>query len=42
MNKQVCIEYCIETMGDGNYCPNCGAKMDMRDTVNNNENKEIG
>lgn len=18
----------IETMGDGNYCPNCGAKMD--------------
>ena len=24
-----------------NYCPNCGAKMDMRDTVNNNENKEI-
>ena len=24
------------------YCPNCGAKMDMRDTVNNNENKEIG
>lgn len=24
------------------FCPNCGAKMDMRDTVNNNENKEIG
>ena len=19
----------IETMGDGNYCPNCGAKMDL-------------
>ena len=25
-----------------NYCPNCGAKMDMRSTVNNNANKEIG
>ena len=24
------------------YCPNCGAKMDMRSTVNNNANKEIG
>ena len=24
-----------------NYCPNCGAKMDMRSTVNNNANKEI-
>lgn len=24
------------------FCPNCGAKMDLRDTVNNNENKEIG
>ena len=24
------------------YCPNCGAKMDMRGTVNNNANKEIG
>ena len=22
----------IETMGDGNYCPNCGAKMDGGDT----------
>ena len=21
----------IETMGDGNYCPNCGAKMDLED-----------
>lgn len=31
----------IETMGDGNYCPNCGANMDMRDTVKNNANKEI-
>ena len=24
-----------------NYCPKCGAKMDMRDTINNNANKEI-
>ena len=24
------------------YCENCGAKMDMRSTVNNNANKEIG
>ena len=24
-----------------NYCPNCGAKMDMGDTVKNNANKEI-
>ena len=24
-----------------NYCPNCGAKMDLEDTVNNNANKEI-
>ena len=23
------------------YCPNCGARMDMRDTVNNNAKKEI-
>ena len=23
------------------FCPNCGARMDMRDTVNNNANKEI-
>lgn len=22
----------IETMGDGNYCPNCGAKMDGGDS----------
>lgn len=21
----------IETMGDGNYCPNCGAKMDLEE-----------
>lgn len=31
-------KYIVNTM----VCPNCGAKMDMRDTVNNNENKEIG
>ena len=24
-----------------NYCPNCGAKMDLEDTVNNNANKKI-
>lgn len=23
------------------YCPNCGAKMDLEDTGNNNANKEI-
>lgn len=23
------------------YCPNCGARMDIRDTVENNANKEI-
>ena len=23
-----CSSCHIETMGDGNYCPNCGAKMD--------------
>ena len=21
----------IETMGDGNYCPNCGAKMELEE-----------
>lgn len=31
-----------ELLWKDNYCPNCGAKMDMRDTVNNNANKEIG
>ena len=24
-----------------NYCPNCGAKMDLEDPVNNNANKKI-
>ena len=24
-----------------NYCPNCGAKMDLEDTVKNNANKKI-
>ena len=24
-----------------NYCPKCGAKMDLEDTVNNNANKKI-
>ena len=28
----------IETMGDGNYCPNCGCRMDGGD---NDANKEI-
>ena len=31
-----------ESVKLSNYCPNCGAKMDMRSTVNNNANKEIG
>ena len=30
-----------ESVKLSNYCPNCGAKMDMRSTVNNNANKEI-
>lgn len=25
----------------GNYCPNCGAKMDLEDREDNNANKEI-
>ena len=37
-----CCRVSQDLTGVFTYCPNCGAKMDMRDTVNNNENKEIG
>ena len=26
-----CSNCHIETMGDGNYCPNCGAKMELEE-----------